>query len=134
MTRAERIRKLSQSVSDPLGDPDHYQMNDTQVKVGKHRQYILFENGKDGGGRVESNVVGKNNPGFSFDSKGSQLRTGPTLHITTQLQDIRFGNDKAMNPLTQLLPPNIVNFYQPMVPYVDDLVQVTKALGGLSGL
>lgn len=133
-TRADRIKKLSSTIDDPMSNVDGFQLKYTQTKLGAGINYVLLDSKRDGTAVVESHVDGKGDPGFTFGSDMSELRTGPKLHVTTELKDIRFGNDKTVNPLAQFLPPNIVNFYQPMVPDLSDLAAISNALGGLSGL
>lgn len=134
MSRQERLQRLAQKLDNPLRNKENYELRYSHTKLGEGQRYIVLESKNDGKAELTSNVPGMQNPGFTFATEGSQLRTGPSLHVTTKLKDIRFGDDKTVNPLSQWLPPNIVNFYQPMVPYMEDLARISIAIGVLSGL
>lgn len=116
MDKNERINKIANMIKNPSAGGNI--MAPTQIKVGVGMNYFLFDVGKDSIGRLESHIDSLGNPGFTFTSTASELRTGEKLFMTTKLSDITFGNGMSVNPKAQFLPPNIVNFYMPMLPSI----------------
>lgn len=132
MSRAERIKRLRAAQTSFLGEAakERAFTNDKQTKLGRDLNYILFDPKENGRSKVDVVVQGDNNPGMTLGSDGSQLRVGPTLNVTTRLSNVTWGDGKAVNPLFEFLPPNIVNYYPTMIPDLGDIVDLGQALKG----
>lgn len=134
-TREERLARLSRCSKDVLnGIPERNFVSMTQTKLGRGWNYLLFDpDPKDKNSRLETSVEGPGNPGFTIQSGGSSLRTGPRLEVNTNLSEVVWGEGKAVNPLFAVMPPNIVNFYPTMIPNLGDLTSLSKSLQGFMG-
>lgn len=126
-TFQERVNKLAASLSNPfIGS--NFQIAENDTKLGRTFNYIHLHPSANDKAKLESNIEGAGNPGFTFSSNGSELRTGPQLKVGTSLPDVVWGNGLSINPLLERLPPNIVNHYPVMIPNLGELVAVGIAL------
>lgn len=130
--RTERINQIMSLAKNPLNGLGAYTLEATQYKLGRGYDYILFDAAKDGMSSISTNVQGLGNPGFRFSSLGSEFRTGKELFVQTPLDKITFGDGMSPNPKSQFLPPNIVNFYPPMIPSMGDTASLAMISGALS--
>lgn len=129
-TVRERIANLEAFLSSPLGDVKDGMLKETQTKVGRGLNYLLFDPGPDGNSTVKTHVEGANNPGFTFNSRTSEIRPGEILTIQTKMSNLVFSDGMAFNPKAKFLPPNLVNFYPPMIPSLGD-VGINAILTGI---
>jgi len=77
---------------------------------------------------VRSHVQGPHNPGFTFSSKGSKLRPGPSLELGVHYTQVGFAGQK-LNPMAEFLPSTAAFPIQTILntPPVEDLVPFLRA-------
>lgn len=117
-TRAERLQHLEPSMEENPIDNNHsrWYTNRETTKVGRGLNNMVL-----GPGEIVTHNEGANDPGFTFTPDQSELRSGNSLEVQTELHNIKWGvQGWSLNPIAYYLPPNIVNYYdlfliQPML-------------------
>jgi hypothetical protein len=126
----ERIMAVKASIGHPfLGDTGS--LDPLDVKLGVGMSQLVFSPRANGQGSVSLSIPSSGKPGFRFGSDSGHINTGKSLKLSPRLSSIVWGNGMTLNPLFEILPPNIVNYYPIMVPDLGDIADIASVIGGL---
>ena len=130
--RKSRVNELKRSSQNMLDKPNRWYINRTEEKVGRGYNNIVLAPGS-----IQTNNIAAGDPGFRFATEGSNLRCGKNLGMDIHVNDIQFGGGSyTFNPIIRYLPPNVVTFYQLIIPVlpVEDIKGIAGAFNGIMGI